>query len=95
MTIDLICLCFVNRDVINFVSNIWHGEGSKAEGWPAKIRVIAPKYVKYVENQNSFDSNYTVQSVKTDKVSLFKMLLGEIILSKCLSILLGYYEWWG
>ena len=57
------------RDVINFVSNIWHGEGSKAEGWPAKIRVIAPKYVKYVEGKNSFDSNYTVQSVKTDKVS--------------------------
>ena len=58
------------REKIHFETIIWHGPESKAEGWPAKIRVIAPKYVKYVEGQNDFKANYTVQSVSTDTVKL-------------------------
>lgn len=61
-------IIFFFRDKIHFVSNIWHGPDSKAEGWPAKIRVIAPKYVKYIDGENTFESNYTVQSVSTDRV---------------------------
>ena len=63
-------VCILNREKIHFETVIWHGPESKAEGWPAKIRVIAPKYVKYVEGQNDFESNYTVQSVSTDTVKL-------------------------
>ena len=47
---------------------IYHGDGSKAEGLPGRVRVISPAYVKYIANTDSFLSNYTVAGVSTDKV---------------------------
>ena len=41
-----------------------------AEGLPARIRVITPNYVKFIENTDTFDSNYTIQSISTDKVKI-------------------------
>lgn len=60
------------RDTIEFTAVIYHDDGSmgsKAEGLPARIRVISPAYVKYTDD-NSFTSNYTVKSISTDKVKL-------------------------
>lgn len=47
---------------------IYHGDGSKAEGLPGRVRVISPAYVKYT-GTDSFESNYTVAGISTDKVS--------------------------
>ena len=56
------------RDTISFESVIYHGDGSKAEGLPGRVRVISPAYVKYT-GTDSFESNYTVEGISTDKVS--------------------------
>ena len=63
-------LLFSLRDTIAFESVIYHGEGSKAEGLPGRVRVITPAYVKYTAS-NSFQSNYTVAAVATDKVCIY------------------------
>lgn len=59
--------------MVAFKSFIYHADDSKAEGLPARIRVITPSYVYFVDSgpinsQNTFDSNYTIKSVSTDKV---------------------------
>lgn len=56
------------RNQIRFEAVIYHGEGSKAEGLPAKIRVIAPSYVKYLDS-DTFETNYT-QGGDGNKVSI-------------------------
>ena len=56
------------RDILQLEAVIYHDEDSKAEGLPARIRVIAPAYVKYIPNTNSFESNYSVAQVSQDKV---------------------------
>ena len=65
-------LLFSLRDTITFESVIYHGEGSKAEGLPGRVRVITPAYVKYITTDPpSFQSNYTVAAVATDKVCIY------------------------
>ena len=61
-------MVYLFRDTLAFTSHIFHAENSEGEGLPAKIRVITPLYVKYVEGSDEFKSNYTVKSVATNKV---------------------------
>jgi hypothetical protein len=64
------------RDIIYLESIIQHDEDSRAEGYPTRIRVITPNYVKFVQDSNTFESNYTQGDVSTNMVmrdNLFKM----------------------
>ncbi len=47
------------RDKIRLESVIFHGPGSAGEGIKTTLRVIAPSFVKYVTDSDTFESNYT------------------------------------
>ena len=70
-------LLFSLRDTITFESVIYHGEGSKAEGLPGRVRVITPAYVKYTAS-DSVESNYSVAAVPTEVCIYY--LLSNLIL---------------
>ena len=69
--------------MVAFKSFIYHAEDSKAEGLPARIRVITPSYVYFVDtgpisSQNTYESNYTIKSVSADKVRIIFNLYSRV-----------------
>ena len=58
------------RDTLELQAIVYHGPGSKAEGFPGRVRVIAPAYVKFIDGTDTFQSNYTVANVSEDKVKV-------------------------
>ena len=54
----------MNSDTVEIKALIYHINGSKAEGKPARIRAMLPRYVKYVTDSStkndSFLSNYSL-----------------------------------
>lgn len=56
-------------DTLNFEAVIYHNEDSKAEGYPTRIRVIAPNYVYFVDGTDTFVTNYTQGGVSTNMVT--------------------------
>ena len=48
------------RAILNFTTLISHHENSLAEGYPTKLRVVTPTYVRWDNDSSTFDTNYTI-----------------------------------
>ncbi len=52
-------MCPSYSTVLEVYAIIYHNADSKAEGYPAYIRVVTPTYLAYIEGSNTFSTNYT------------------------------------